>query len=89
MPFAGRLLKEGARVAIADIRGAEEAAVEFGGLGDCIGVDTDVADEASVEGGFALHARAALRPHHQSRFGNRDQGHANADALRRKQGCDH
>lgn len=42
----GRLLSEGARVAIWDLRDAEDVAAEFGP--DALGVAVDVSDEASV-----------------------------------------
>src|SRR6266404_5116421 len=49
--IAERYLREGARVAIADIKGAEEAARALGR--DAIGVQMDVTDEKQVEEGVA------------------------------------
>lgn len=47
--FVERLLADGARVVIADLRGAQEAAGELTtGTQQCFGVSMDVADEASV-----------------------------------------
>lgn len=46
--FVERLLSDGARVAIGDLRGAEDAARELAGQGRCMGVHMDVADETSV-----------------------------------------
>lgn len=47
--IARRFAAEGVRVVVADLRGAMEAAAEFGGLG----VTMDVTSEASVEAGVA------------------------------------
>jgi len=44
--IAGGLAEEGARVVVADLRRAEEAAREFP---DGVGIEVDVADEAAVE----------------------------------------
>jgi 3-hydroxybutyrate dehydrogenase len=49
--IAERYLKEGARVAIADIRGAAEAAKKLGQ--DAFGVTMDVTDERQVDDGVA------------------------------------
>jgi len=49
--IAERYLREGARVAIADIKGAEDAARSLGR--DAIGVQMDVTDEKQVEEGVA------------------------------------
>ncbi len=49
--IAERFLKEGARVAIADVRGAEETARAFGS--EAIGVQMDVTDEKQVDDGVA------------------------------------
>jgi 3-hydroxybutyrate dehydrogenase len=49
--IAERYLKEGARVAIADIRGAAEAAQKLGP--DALGVAMDVTDERQVDDGVA------------------------------------
>jgi 3-hydroxybutyrate dehydrogenase len=49
--IAERYLKEGARVAIADIRGAAEAAKKLGP--DAFGVTMDVTDERQVDDGVA------------------------------------
>lgn len=46
--FAERYLREGARVVIADIAGAETAAASLRSEGRCAGVETDVTSEASV-----------------------------------------
>jgi NAD(P)-dependent dehydrogenase (short-subunit alcohol dehydrogenase family) len=54
LAFVRAYLAEGARVAIADIAGAEEAAREFGD--SAIGVTLDVTDQASID---AAVARAA------------------------------
>jgi len=49
--IADRFLQEGARVAIADVKGAEDAARSLGA--NAIGVQMDVTDEKQVEGGVA------------------------------------
>jgi 3-hydroxybutyrate dehydrogenase len=49
--IAERFLKEGARVAIADVRGAQETARAFGS--EAIGVQMDVTDEKQVDDGIA------------------------------------
>ncbi len=49
--IAQRYLAEGARVAIADVRGAEDAARALGPA--ALGVSMDVTDESQVEGGIA------------------------------------
>jgi 3-hydroxybutyrate dehydrogenase len=49
--IAERFLKEGARVAIADVRGAQETARAFGS--EAIGVQMDVTDEKQVDDGVA------------------------------------
>ena len=49
--IAERYLREGARVAIADIKGAEDAARSLGR--DAIGFQMDVTDEKQVEEGVA------------------------------------
>lgn len=46
--FVERLLNDGAKVAIGDLRGAEDAARELGDPRRCVGVPMDVANEASV-----------------------------------------
>lgn len=47
--FVQRLIDDGARVAIGDLRGAKEAAHELDGTGvRCMGVPLDVANESSV-----------------------------------------
>jgi 3-hydroxybutyrate dehydrogenase len=48
-------LKEGARVAIADVKGAEQAAEALGP--DAMGVQMDVTDETQVDGGVAQVVR--------------------------------
>jgi NAD(P)-dependent dehydrogenase (short-subunit alcohol dehydrogenase family) len=48
--FVQRLLADGARVAIGDLRGAQEAACAHDATNrQCLGVVMDVADEASVQ----------------------------------------
>jgi 3-hydroxybutyrate dehydrogenase len=59
--IAERFLKEGARVAIADVRGAQDAARALGP--EAIGVQMDVTDEKQVDDGVAQVA---------SRFGGVD-----------------
>lgn len=55
--FVQRLLADGARVAIGDLRGAQEAAKELDVTGTrCIGVNMDVADEGSVREAVATVA---------------------------------
>lgn len=54
LAFVQAYLREGARVAIADIAGAEEAAADLGG--DCIGLRMDVTDQASIDAGVAAAA---------------------------------
>ena len=49
--IADRFLQEGARVAIADVKGAEDAARSLGS--NAIGVQMDVTDEKQVEAGVA------------------------------------
>lgn len=56
---ARRLAEEGARVAIWDLRGADEAAARLGG--DAVGVTVDVSDEKSVAAA-AAEVRAKLGP---------------------------
>jgi len=57
--FAERLLADGARVAIGDLRGSENTARELDPGGAlCMGIDMDVADEASVHSAVkAIEAR--------------------------------
>jgi len=54
--IAERFLQEGARVAIADVRGAEETARALGA--NAIGVQMDVTDEKQVDDGVAQEALA-------------------------------
>jgi NAD(P)-dependent dehydrogenase (short-subunit alcohol dehydrogenase family) len=55
--FVQRLLADGARVAIGDLRGAQEAAHELDASGArCMGVTMDVADEESVRKAVATVA---------------------------------
>ena len=49
--FAERYAAEGARVAVADIKGAEEAAAALGG--NALGTTLDVTDQASIEAAVA------------------------------------
>lgn len=46
--FAERFVAEGAKVVIADVRGAAEAAEKLGGEDTCIGIEADVSSEDSV-----------------------------------------
>lgn len=54
LAFAGAYVREGARVAIADISGAEEAAAQFGS--HAIGITMNVTDQASIDAGVAKAA---------------------------------
>lgn len=54
LAFVRAYVREGARVAIADIAGAEEAAAEFGDR--AIGVRLDVTDQASIDAAVAKTA---------------------------------
>jgi NAD(P)-dependent dehydrogenase (short-subunit alcohol dehydrogenase family) len=57
--FAERLLADGARVVIGDLRGAEQAAQSLAAdPARCIGLPMDVADEASVQQAVASAAQA-------------------------------
>ena len=46
--FAERFVAEGAKVVIADVRGAGAAAESLGGKDTCMGIEADVASEDSV-----------------------------------------
>lgn len=54
LAFVRAYLREGARVAIADITGAEEAAAALGA--GCIGLQMDVTDQVSIDSGVAQAA---------------------------------
>lgn len=54
LAFVRAYLREGARVAIADITGAEDAAAALGA--DCIGLQMDVTDQVSIDSGVAQAA---------------------------------
>ena len=54
LAFVRAYVREGARVAIADRAGAEQAAAEFGG--SAIGIDMDVTDQASIDAGVTRAA---------------------------------
>ena len=58
---AEQLLADGRKVAIWDLKGAEEAAAKLQGSGDVVGARVDVADRASVDAA-AERARAELGP---------------------------
>jgi 2-hydroxycyclohexanecarboxyl-CoA dehydrogenase len=58
---AEQLLADGRKVAIWDLKGAEEAAAELQGSGAVVGAQVDVADRASVDAA-AEQARAELGP---------------------------
>ena len=53
--IAQTFVREGARVAIADLnqKAADATATEFGGAGKALGVAMDVTNEQQVEAGFA------------------------------------
>jgi NAD(P)-dependent dehydrogenase (short-subunit alcohol dehydrogenase family) len=54
LAFATAYLREGARVAIADIAGAQDAAATLGP--DALGITMDVTDQASIDAGVAAAA---------------------------------
>jgi 2-hydroxycyclohexanecarboxyl-CoA dehydrogenase len=58
---AEQLLADGRKVAIWDLKGAEEAATKLQGSGAVVGAQVDVADRASVDAA-AEQARAELGP---------------------------
>ena len=58
---AEQLLADGRRVAIWDLKGAEEAAAALAGTGDVVAATVDVADRASVDAA-AERTRAELGP---------------------------